>query len=294
MSPSWLFYAACVFGTAGADQPGKYECSPITNKKRATRSLRRCEQLLASKCNFHNALVEPQGGCQAWDADMPPPATSLFEGTEASELGCVSRSTTFGRGLWCLARGMRNALELFTGIGAGTTLLLAHAMAYGGTGQAFDHGGRAFYTVERDEGNAYHAVRILASVGIPARIIELDGPHGLTSSQAQLLKDPGVWILLGDLFQHVGMFASLCDAVGGLDLVMLDPPVDLRMTWPLLESACSPKFLAVHNTNLPGHAGWLRTLPRAPKTQWYEMMNGSHDSIWEAGVREWSLMGQCR
>ena len=36
---------------------------------------------------------------------------------------------------------------------------------------------------------------------------------------------------------------------------MLDPPTDLRNLWPVLQRACEPKFVAIHNTNLPNHAG---------------------------------------
>ena len=50
-------------------------------------------------------------------AELPPPALSLFGGTQAGELGCIGRSTRFGRALWCLAKSSMKTLELFTGIG---------------------------------------------------------------------------------------------------------------------------------------------------------------------------------
>ena len=72
---------------------------------------------------------------------------------------------------------------------------------------------------------------------------------------------------------------------------MLDPPTDLRNLWPVLQRACEPKFVAIHNTNLPNHAGWIPAHLR--KEGWYEIMNGSHPSIWEQGQRSWSLMARC-
>ena len=200
----------------------------------------------------------------------------LDGGTEASELGCISRSSQFGRALWCLARAVNSAIELFTGVGGGSTLLLAHALA---KAQRMGRQ-RSFFTMERHLGNAYHAQNILESVGISTRILSLASPDGLTNGMAALLKEnPGVWILHGDLFENLGVFNALCSRIGGLDMVMLDPPVDLRGVWPLIETACKPKFLAVHNANLPGHAGWLPAHLLRTNDRWYEIMNGSEAVI---------------
>ncbi|OLQ07809.1 hypothetical protein AK812_SmicGene8774 [Symbiodinium microadriaticum] len=160
--------------------------------------------------------------------------------------------------------------------------------------------GSYFFTMERHLGNAYHAQNILESVGIPTQILSLARPEGLNSRMAALVKEnPGVWILHGDVFENLGVFNALCSSIGSLDLVMLDPPLDLRGVWPLLDTACKPKFLAVHNANLPGHAGWLPAHLRRTTGSWYEMMNGSlargkgsHPSVWERGERSWSLMGR--
>ena len=45
---------------------------------------------------------------------------------------------------------------------------------------------------------------------------------------------------------------------------------------------CRPKFLAIHNSNLPGHAGWIpaqlkrkAAAAQDPDHAWYELMNGS-------------------
>ncbi|CAE7256712.1 unnamed protein product [Symbiodinium sp. CCMP2592] len=275
----------------------EYRCSPVLNDTRRTRlSLRSCEHTLASKCGFQNTLLEAQGTCKPMDSDMPPPAMSFFPGTEASELGCISRSCKFGRALWCLARGMNTAIELFTGVGGGSTLLLAHALS-GAFHRRQGHKRLSyFFTMERHLGNAYHAQNILESVGIPAQILSLARPEGLNARMAALVKEtPGVWILHGDVFDNLGVFDALCSStgIGSLDLVMLDPPLDLRGLWPLLDRACKPKFLAVHNANLPGHAGWLPAHLRRTTGSWYEMMNGSHPSVWERGERSWSLMGRC-
>ena len=74
---------------------------------------------------------------------------------------------------------------------------------------------------------------------------------------------------------------------------------------PILSAQwCRPKFLAIHNSNLPGHAGWIpaQLKRRAATAQddhaWYELMNGSL-GLWgdlELGLlkvslqAEWSLM----
>ena len=224
--------AACILmaGAAAAD----YRCSPVLNDTLRTRlSLRSCEHLLASRCGFQNTLVEAPGSCAATDSDMPPPATSFFPGTKASELGCIARSSTFGRALWCLARGVNTAMELFTGVGGGSTLLLAHALSAHRPGRR--GAPRSFFTVERHLGNAYHAQNVLESVGIPAQVLSLARPGGLTSSMAALVKEqPGVWILHGDVFENLGVFEALCGAIGGLDLVMLLGPWDVFVCLPLL------------------------------------------------------------
>ena len=171
---------------------------------------------------------------------------------------------------------MNSAIELFTGVGGGSTLLLAHALSGASHRRQGPKRGSYFFTMERHLGNAYHAQNILESVGIPTQILSLARPEGLNSRMAALVKEnPGVWILHGDVFENLGVFNALCSSIGSLDLVMLDPPLDLRGVWPLLDTACKPKFLAVHNANLPGHAGWLPAHLRRTTGSWYEMMNGS-------------------
>ena len=45
-----------------------------------------------------------------------------------------------------------------------------------------------------------------------------------------------------------------------------------------MPQVCRPKFLAIHNTNLPGHAGWISAhLKRQVNSPWYELMNGTLD-----------------
>ncbi|CAJ1405999.1 unnamed protein product [Effrenium voratum] len=265
-----------------------FQCDPALNDTlKARRALHRCERFLAAQCHGQNRLVEIPGTCPQPNVGMPPPATSLFPGTEATELGCITRSSRLGRALWCLARATKSALELFTGIGAGSSLLLAHAL----TAEKPTLG--RFYTVDRELGNAVHAQEVMRVFGLPAQVLRLQGPQGLDELTASVVQKPGNWILQGDVFKHPELIQALCYVTGGMDLIMLDPPtVDFRHTWSVMERACRPKFLVVHNTNLPGHAGWL---PSFLKRQggWYEMMNGSHPSVWETGVRSWSLTGRC-
>ena len=57
-----------------------------------------------------------------------------------------------------------------------------------------------------------------------------------------LLSSLGLDVLLTSIlrcfFLSVGQ--ALCSVTNGMDLIMLDPPTDLRNTWPLLERApCS-------------------------------------------------------
>lgn len=102
-------------------------------------------------------------------AELPPPALSLFGGTQAGELGCIGRSTRFGRALWCLAKSSMKTLELFTGIGGGTSLVLAHSMRSQGR----------FFSVDRDAGNAWHATQVLKTAGVTAEVLQLQAARGL-------------------------------------------------------------------------------------------------------------------
>ncbi|CAE8603443.1 unnamed protein product [Polarella glacialis] len=255
-----------------------------------------CERQVADRCNGINVFEEPSGACPPWDAAvdlMPPPAAALFAGVTATDLGCISRSLGFGRLLWCLARGpaVRTALELFTGTGGGSTLLLAHALAAGAGGRP-----QHLLSVERDVRNVAHAIEVLQVSGVKlGGFVHLGGATGLEPSELpELVARPGPWLLHGDLLQYKGLLELLCQAVGGLDLVMLDPPigVDLERVWPGLDRACKPRFVAVHNANLRGHAGWLRhQLLADPGGEWQEAASGSHPSPWEAVDREIGFLG---
>ncbi|CAK8987330.1 unnamed protein product [Durusdinium trenchii] len=263
-----------------------YRCNPEINNTHSTRhALRVCERRLARQCQGQNQVIESPG-CGAEGPDMPPPAVSLFGGTEPGELGCIGRSTQFARALWCLARHANKAFELFTGIGGGSSLVLAHALA------RRPAPGR-FFTVDRDQGNAWHATQVLKTAKAVATVVPLEHAKGIPDSAAQSFGTPGSWILQGDVFEHPSLIEALCSTTDGMDLIMLDPPTDLRNIWPVLETACRPKFLAIHNANLPGHAGWIPSYLKSSHSTWYEIMNGSHPSIWEPGIRTWSLMARC-
>eukprot|EP00434_Breviolum_minutum_P003747 symbB.v1.2.003300.t1/scaffold182.1/size414077/13 len=269
-----------------------YHCKAESNQtRRARHEIRVCERRLAIQCKKQNRLVELPNLCPGESREFPPAALSLFEGAP-SELGCISRSTQLGRALWCLARhgGIQNALELFTGIGGGSTLVLGHAL-----GRRSEKPNARFFSVDRDPGNAFHATQVLqVAAKVPATVVPLSSEEGISASDAEGFRNPGTWILQGDVFQHPKLLEALCSVTNGMDLIMLDPPTDLRNTWPLLERVCRPKFLAIHNTNLPGHAGWISAhLKRQVNSPWYELMNGSHPSIWEPGMRDWSLMARC-
>ncbi|CAL1146402.1 unnamed protein product [Cladocopium goreaui] len=287
--------APWLLGLVMAQAATGYHCAANRNDtRRAKHAIRVCERRLAQRCRGQNRLVELPG-CPPESVDFPPAAKSLFGGTEASELGCISRSTQLGRALWCLARhgGVRKALELFTGIGAGTTLLLGHALG------RRDRPG-TFFSVDRDHVNAWHATEVLhAAAKVEALVVPLSDAQGIPSGTKEGFQAPGSYILQGDVFKHPKFIEALCFMTDGMDLIMLDPATDLRHTWPKLEKWCRPKFLAIHNSNLPGHAGWIpaQLKRRAPTAQddhaWYELMNGSHPSIWEPGMRHWSLMARC-
>ncbi|CAE7215273.1 unnamed protein product, partial [Symbiodinium necroappetens] len=115
--------------------------------------------------------------------------------------------------------------------------------------------GSYFFTMERHLGNAYHAQNILESVGIPTQILSLARPEGLNSRMAALVKEnPGVWILHGDVFENLGVFNALCSSIGSLDLVMLDPPLDLRGVWPLLDTVREGRFVESESTAVQNQA----------------------------------------
>lgn len=246
-----------------------------------------CERELASHCSGVNAFVEPPGSCPDHNDDFPPPSISFFE-EGPGHLGCISRSLRFGRMLWCLARqpSVGVVLELFAGTGGGSTLLLSHGLS--------SHSGSLF-TFEEDAGNVGHAIEVLQSFGISdLGYLRWDDVSPLT----QVGQRPGTWLLLGKL-SNGSIFVplhTLCTAARGVDLVVLDPNhgVGFSELWPELEKACRPKFVAIHNANLPGHAGWVREYLLARRTSplWHEVLDGSHPSIWEEGVRTWSLLAQ--
>merc|ERR1712205_303105 len=83
---------------------------------------------------------------------------------------------------------------------------------------------------------------------------------------------------------------SLCGQLGSIDLAMLDPQgTELGPEWQVLDKFCRPRVVAIHNANLPEHAGWLR--PHLLESgAWIEVLNGSHPSLWERGVRSWTLL----
>lgn len=153
-----------------------------------------CEQRF--HCGGLNSFSEhPVGACGPVGAPPipgpPPPATSLFPGTDPAELGLIGRSLRLGRAIWCAARAVARvapgrharrhgrprsglelgrtavALELFAGTGGGSTMLLAHGLSDGlGT----------LHTFERDSGNVAHARAALHEWGLRARALTLPPP----------------------------------------------------------------------------------------------------------------------
>eukprot|EP00928_Gymnodinium_smaydae_P031526 TRINITY_DN23113_c0_g1_i1.p1 TRINITY_DN23113_c0_g1~~TRINITY_DN23113_c0_g1_i1.p1 ORF type:complete len:698 (-),score=84.37 TRINITY_DN23113_c0_g1_i1:61-1854(-) len=99
----------------------------------------------------------------------------------------------------------------------------------------------------------------------------------------------------------------LCDALRaktgrGFDLVFLDTSFgsSLALEWPVVESACSPRWVVIHNTNLPDHAGWVKDhLLMDPR--WTEVWGGSLEDMrgivspWQPAAgpfrfRRWSVL----
>ncbi|CAE8602016.1 unnamed protein product [Polarella glacialis] len=270
-----------------------------------------CERYLASQCSNVNAFEELAGSCQQGKVNasrqgklpevppevlqgscFPPPSLSLFPDASPGQLGCISRSLQFGRLLWCLVRGsaVRSVLELFTGIGSGSTLLLAHGLLACGAGW--------LYSFERELQNVAHAKMVLQGEGLETVGVHLEGYSGVDSLAAAdaLVSRPGARLFHGDLNKHLGLLHVLCKLTGGIDLVVLDPPFDLKEAWPHVEAACKPRFVAIHNVNLPGHAGWIREHLLGHITgNWHEVASGSHPShaTWnDTAIRRWSLLAR--
>jgi len=264
------------------------------NGDRLRAELAVCERRIVSRCiggaagrNGAAAAVDSfrEGTGCVWGAEAPPPATTLFPDTEAAEMGLISRSLRFGRVLWCLAslQSMTAVLELFAGTGGGSTMLLAHGLSR--------HKG-SLYSFERETALIVHAEHVLRGWGLAvASMRAVDAPQ-LRGAAA------GTWLLHGGPVEGTkddGPLATLCAAIGAVDAVVLDPQfTDLAVEWPIIERQCEPRFVAIHNTNLLGHAGWVRErllAIGATRGAWLELLNGSHPSLWEPGERRsWSVL----
>mmetsp|Transcript_24629 Transcript_24629/g.68657 ORF Transcript_24629/g.68657 Transcript_24629/m.68657 type:complete len:301 (+) Transcript_24629:110-1012(+) len=259
-----------------------------------------CERWLDTWCRFGDSFTEPAGNCQGVEdrgvIQPPPPARTLFPGTTATELGLLSRSLRFGRLLWCLARQPTTsiALDFYGGTGGGSTLLLSHGLA--------QHAG-TLYSFERDDSLVAHAITLLRAEGMPVGYMP-------AFQVGQLSDETGTWMLHGEPVPHHDLVSGpasasveaqtshahsplreLCERLPPVDLVVLDPMQDaMSAEWPVIERFCKPVLVAIHNVNLPGHAGWIRDhLLR--RSTWYEALNGSHPSAWDdGGLRGWTLL----
>jgi len=261
-----------------------------------------CQRRVAARCRRVNRFIEPQeAGWCSWNPQGPPPGLSLFPNTNPGELGMVSRSLRLGRLLWCLASSpwSRAAVELFAGTGGGSTTLLAHGLA--------THGG-ALYSFEREKSLVVHAQNVLRSWELDANVVSTNDASSVSGM------GPGAWLLWGEPLPLAevatgGPIRALCtsaaaaSSIGGVDMVVLDPhESELYAEWEVIERVCNPRFVVVHNSNLPKHAGWVRhhllQLRSREEDQddtsssWHELLNGSHPSIWDdaPGKREWSLL----
>ncbi|CAK0875137.1 unnamed protein product, partial [Prorocentrum cordatum] len=303
--------------------------------ERLREALRACEGGLVSSGSADNASCDSfveRGPCfRAWRRlrpaarrSLPPAAASAFAGSEPAELGCIGRSLRFGRLLWCLASGVHAApehppvarvLELFAGSGGGSTLLLAHGLqaARGPEGRrAGAARARWLLTFEEDWRNVAAACAVLGARGLRAQGAHAAAP-GALGQLARLLSAGGegesaaTWIVHGrpvlrSSASEVGGNASagplrdLCSAAAGIDLAVLDPNHALQEEWPVTEAVCSPRYVALHNVNLPLHAGWVRERLLA-SGEWAEVLAGAHDSAWDppghpAARRAWSLLAR--
>eukprot|EP00747_Dinoflagellata_sp_TGD_P021886 gnl/TRDRNA2_/TRDRNA2_128760_c0_seq1.p1 gnl/TRDRNA2_/TRDRNA2_128760_c0~~gnl/TRDRNA2_/TRDRNA2_128760_c0_seq1.p1 ORF type:complete len:321 (+),score=38.10 gnl/TRDRNA2_/TRDRNA2_128760_c0_seq1:29-991(+) len=268
--------------TDGTNSQRNTSAAAVATGATIARTVVVCERQLAAQCGDVDAFAEPVGGCRGADNSvlpMPPSAMTLFPGTEPAELALISRSLRFGRILWCLARRASTAkvLEFFAGTGGGSTLLLAHGL---------EHHLGVLYSFEREASLVSHGLQVLLSQGLRAEAVSASG---------SLLHEPGAWLLHGEPMDADGVggpLRTLCDELGPIDLVVLDPQgTDLASEWPVVEAVCKPRLVAIHNTNVPRHAGWIRNHLLA-KGSWHELLSGWHPSVWEYGEQErwWSVL----
>mmetsp|Transcript_2926 Transcript_2926/g.5745 ORF Transcript_2926/g.5745 Transcript_2926/m.5745 type:complete len:95 (+) Transcript_2926:3-287(+) len=88
-----------------------------------------------------------------------------------------------------------------------------------------------------------------------------------------------------------------------MDLVIWDPQdtaLGGAFEWLAVEQACRPRYVALHNTNLPDHAGWLRQ--RLGLQGWVEVASGAYmlGDRWAQGgaldallmVRDWVVLAR--
>lgn len=258
-----------------------------------------CEKMLAERCSNINSFLEPQGSCHLQD---PPSFTSLFDFPVTDTAG-ISRSLRFGRLVWCLTQHtpIQTGLELFMGSGSGSTLLLAHGLTANNQ--------RRFVSIEQFLPHVLNAKTFLTAAGLTAR--ELQIPNGVQPNEVRdvlgaALIEPGSLLLNANILQHRNLLSELCSVLNGIDLLMLDPPMmDQALKeafWRFFQSDCIPRFIAVHNTNLLDHAGWLvNQLLAEPGSAWREIAQGWHPSLWDdshllrsnaTGRRYWSILAR--
>lgn len=66
----------------------------------------------------------------------------------------------------------------------------------------------------------------------------------------------------------------------GFDIVFLDifQGSSLALEWPVLQDACAPRWVIIHNVNLPEHAGWIKEhLLLDPR--WAEVWGGTFEDL---------------
>mmetsp|Transcript_98219 Transcript_98219/g.173981 ORF Transcript_98219/g.173981 Transcript_98219/m.173981 type:complete len:362 (-) Transcript_98219:73-1158(-) len=218
----------------------------------------------------------------------------------------ITAATQFGRIVWCAAKKVNVAFDVFAGEG-GSAWLLADAIV----GHSPEAGrGPGVVTFERhsddvagdlgkfsrlletlsdftpmvlepaDASQLVEALQETSASGDTAALERLGGQlapltvyHGLPYPSQPEIKDDLSSMQVASKFEpEPSPLEALCRALRPR-LVVLDPTSAIVREWLVIEAACKPDIVFIFNTNLPNGAGWIREKLML-RGDWAEVLTG--------------------
>eukprot|EP00928_Gymnodinium_smaydae_P075767 TRINITY_DN58785_c0_g1_i1.p1 TRINITY_DN58785_c0_g1~~TRINITY_DN58785_c0_g1_i1.p1 ORF type:complete len:361 (-),score=83.60 TRINITY_DN58785_c0_g1_i1:139-1176(-) len=211
-----------------------------------------------------------------------------------------------GRVVRCLAKQARVAFDFFLGSG-GALRLLAEGLQ-GRTGAravSFEHTvpPKALALLEHF---GLHVARSPHKPGALEALAAEEGPlltvvegmalrlppANFTDGRSLVVKRSGV----SSLALRRSPLVRICAAGLRPDLVVLDVQGPVVHEWLAVEEYCRPRTVFIYNTNLPGHAGWVRD-KLLMRGDWAEILTGVIADPFAAGhardiiaARRWTVL----